>query len=82
MPSCGRCGAEWPGESRAHCSACHETYNSVSLFDEHRRDDPDGQPGDGICVTLSNVELTKRVWHRVLTDAQREKLAALRASRS
>ncbi len=27
-----------PSTSQAHCSACHTTYATVALFDEHRAD--------------------------------------------
>lgn len=33
----GCCSARWTGLSAAHCSACHETFTSVSAFDLHRR---------------------------------------------
>jgi hypothetical protein len=32
-----RCGANWAGADRAHCDACHETWDSVELYDTHRR---------------------------------------------
>jgi len=32
-----RGGASWPGTLISHCSACHETFSSVSTFDAHRR---------------------------------------------
>jgi hypothetical protein len=35
--TCGGCDRTWTGLSRAHCSKCDETFNSVKLFDAHRR---------------------------------------------
>lgn len=51
-----RCGKQWTGVSRAHCGACHETFNSVSLFDRHRK----GRS----CVACSDLGLvqTSGVW--------------------
>lgn len=34
--SCGRCARRWSGQAMCHCSACHETFSSVSSFDSHR----------------------------------------------
>jgi len=31
------CACRFVGRSTAHCAACHETFNSVSAFDEHQR---------------------------------------------
>lgn len=32
----GECGSTWTGLRRAHCPACHETFNSDSAADKHR----------------------------------------------
>lgn len=34
--TCGGCDNIWTGTGRAHCSACHSTFSSVSTFDQHR----------------------------------------------
>lgn len=35
--TCGQCNSTWKGASRAHCAgACHQTFDSVALFDNHR----------------------------------------------
>jgi hypothetical protein len=34
--TCGGCAAESAGEDRAHCAACHVTFDSIVLFDVHR----------------------------------------------
>ena len=36
----GQCGKSWwqSGNRTSHCSGCHETFASLSLFDAHRRD--------------------------------------------
>lgn len=31
------CGKSWTGLRRAHCPVCHETFNSDSAADKHRR---------------------------------------------
>lgn len=41
--TCRGCDAQWFGTRRAHCSACHLTFSSVSAFDRHRT--PDGDHG-------------------------------------
>lgn len=33
---CPRCNAIWGGFKTAHCTACHETFTTVSTFDKHR----------------------------------------------
>lgn len=35
--SCGGCTTRWSGGGRAHCSGCHLTWNTATLFDRHRR---------------------------------------------
>lgn len=35
---CGGCGREWNALGQAHCSACHEHFNSTAAFDRHRVD--------------------------------------------
>jgi hypothetical protein len=37
IASCGGCAAQWSGLERAHCSACHETFSSVTAFTRHRQ---------------------------------------------
>jgi len=34
--TCGGCDSRWTGLTRAHCGACHLTFNSVGAFDKHR----------------------------------------------
>lgn len=34
--TCGGCDAEWTALNAAHCSACHEAFSTVRLFDLHR----------------------------------------------
>ena len=33
---CPRCNLRWGGLKTAHCTACHETFTTVSTFDKHR----------------------------------------------
>lgn len=48
------CGARWTSLSWAHCSVCHCTFTSVSLFDAHRK--------DGACWDLEGVYEQSGVW--------------------
>jgi hypothetical protein len=50
----GECGKTWTGLRRAHCPVCHETFNSDSAAEMHRR----GKPGiDRHCVHPSKAKL-------------------------
>lgn len=50
----GECGKTWTGLRRAHCPACHETFNSDSAAEKHRV----GRPGiDRRCVDPATVGL-------------------------
>lgn len=53
--SCGRCESRWTGLNAAHCAACHETFTSVSAFDQHRT----GSHAKGTrhCLTPTDVGL-------------------------
>jgi hypothetical protein len=56
---CGGCTAAWAGEDRAHCASCHETWESVALYDEHR--------SGGACArprALGVVATKNRIWQR------------------
>lgn len=54
MISHGACGKTWTGLRRAHCPACHETFNSDSAAEKHRR----GTPGpDRRCVPPAEAGL-------------------------
>lgn len=33
---CITCSKSWSGLNVSHCSACHETFSGVRLFDKHR----------------------------------------------
>lgn len=50
----GECGKQWTGLRRAHCPACHETFNSDSAAEKHRR----GAPGiDRRCLPPAEAGL-------------------------
>lgn len=49
--TCSRCANTWTGLGRAHCGACHQTFNRVSLFDRHRR--------GGSCLSAENLGLVQ-----------------------
>lgn len=53
-----RCKARWTGLGRAHCSGCHNTFSSVSLFDQHLT-------GVGACLSPESMRyrLFDEVWH-------------------
>lgn len=34
--TCGGCAARWTALGACHCSACHQTFSGVALFDRHR----------------------------------------------
>lgn len=56
---CGRCGATWAGGDRAHCAACHETWDSTDLFDQHRQDDRGIRP-----QLLGLIPTRNGIWQR------------------
>lgn len=35
--SCGGCDNRWRGIRTCHCAACHRSFGSIHLFDQHRR---------------------------------------------
>lgn len=54
MISHAACGKTWTGLRRAHCPACHETFNSDSAAEKHRI----GKPGiDRRCTDPASVGL-------------------------
>lgn len=58
-----RCGAEWSGLKREHCTVCHRTFSGTSTGDAHRT----GQHGvDRRCLT--DAELAKKGMR--MTDAR------------
>ena len=50
--ACGGCPTRWSGGGRAHCSGCHLTFNTTSLFDLHRR----LRGEHGFCVEPDTIE--------------------------
>lgn len=56
------CGTTWTGLTRAHCPACHRTFNRDSLADKHRR----GPFGTGRhCVDPLTLDMQERegIWY-------------------
>lgn len=51
-----RCGAEWTGLGRCHCSKCHTTFGGLTSFDKHRKNE--------ICLHPEELELIEKnnVW--------------------
>lgn len=65
-----------PSPSQAHCGACHTTFGGVSGFDRHRR--------DGQCLTPDAIGYTpdtRGVYRAPMTEAGRQRIAALADSR-
>lgn len=48
--SCIGCKNTWTGLTRCHCCSCHETFESINLFDRHRT--------NGACKKPGNVDMT------------------------
>jgi hypothetical protein len=60
--------------SQCLCSVCGEKFSGVGGFDKHRKDFR-CQPPEAVGLVLDE----RGVWRAPITDAQREKLAELRA---
>jgi hypothetical protein len=60
LATCVGCAASWRGIGRAHCRACHVTFDDEVLFDAHRL--------TGICVPPGRLDLVAvgDVWCRLL----------------
>lgn len=70
--TCGGCDNRWSGVSRAHCSACHETFGGAAFFDRHRRE----RNGVGYCLHPSQIEkpvmyLANGMWQSVENPVKR-----------
>ena len=50
--SCGGCTTRWSGIGRAHCSGCHITFATATLFDRHRR----LRGEDSTCLDPATIE--------------------------
>ncbi|OLT14673.1 hypothetical protein BJF78_17735 [Pseudonocardia sp. CNS-139] len=57
--SCGGCAAIWAGTDRAHCGTCHETWDDVTLYDQHRPRGVCQRPADMGLVSTKNG-----IWQR------------------
>lgn len=55
MASC-ECGREWMGMSEAHCAACHESFSTVTNFDDHRVFDVDADWNTRRCLTPAEMD--------------------------
>lgn len=64
MAVCAGCAASWQGMGRAHCQACHVTFDDEVLFDAHRRTTGCVPPQDLDLVVVDGV------WCRLLTAKQ------------
>lgn len=54
----GACGKGWKqrGNRTGHCAACHETFEGMSVFAAHRRQNEDGT---AFCINPAEVVLAK-----------------------
>jgi len=69
MGSCGKCKAKWTGMNRAHCTGCHQTFNSVWAFDKHR--------DKFKCVDPESLGMEmneKGIWSKRMTEEQKNRL--------
>lgn len=57
----GECGKTWSGNGRAHCSGCHETFNTYRGSDRHRTG-PHGP--DRHCADPASIGMVNRngIW--------------------
>jgi hypothetical protein len=64
LATCVGCAASWRGIGRAHCRACHVTFDDEVLCDAHRL--------SGICVPPGRLDLVAvgGVWCRLLARGQ------------
>jgi hypothetical protein len=55
----GACGKGWKqrGNRTGHCAACHETFEGLSVFAAHRRQNEDGT---AICLQPAAVTYQKK----------------------
>lgn len=60
----GECGKSWTGPTRAHCGACHETFNSESLADKHRKGPFPGRH----CDTAGMRQDEAGIWRAIRDD--------------
>lgn len=80
--TCHACGQSWGGLSTSHCTACHETFTSNSVGDQHRVGsfaDLDG-PDARRCLTPDEMRAKKWVRREAgwggaeLSDEQKSKM--------
>lgn len=67
MASC-KCGARWRqrGNRTGHCSACHQTFEGLAVFDSHQRESAEGKtvclPPDRIWFKGKRLRLVDGTW--------------------
>jgi hypothetical protein len=63
--TCGGCVGSWAGQDRAHCSHCHVTYDSITLYDAHRADGRCARPQAlGLVPTKNGIWRQPGAGHR------------------
>lgn len=56
--TCSGCAAVWAGAERAHCGACHRSFDDIVLFDAHRDADHCRAPEElGLVPTRNGIWL-------------------------
>jgi hypothetical protein len=69
MSYCPKCKSKWTGLGRAHYCSCHQTFNSVSSFDKHRKNFACLDPLD------LKMEMNEHgIWRVPLSDEQKMRL--------
>lgn len=61
VATCSGCSERWKGRAAAHCSACHQTFSAITLFDRHRS----AAGLRGACVdpsTIKGCEFRDGMW--------------------
>ncbi|WP_419722097.1 hypothetical protein [Rhodococcus globerulus] len=52
VTTCRHCGAEWGGMHTSHCTSCHETFDGIASFDQHRNRGRCAEPGELSALAL------------------------------
>jgi hypothetical protein len=74
--TCGGCAAAWAGQDRAHCAHCHMTFDSITVYDGHRR--------GGGCLrpqVLGLVSTKNGIWRAAEVPGRRSRSAQPRTGR-
>ncbi len=80
-----RCGRKWRGPSRAHCGKCHETFGSVTSFDEHRIKGVKGECANPATIGMVQRECGEKdpyeIWVTPMDEQAQERMERMRDAR-